>query len=329
MSTKENVLKILMEEEGFVSGEAIAERLNISRNAVCKAVAALRTDGFNIEAVTNKGYEIVSEGTVLNEFVIRKYLNNGDKRKIYILESVDSTNNYAKNLAAMGAEHGTLVTADMQTAGKGRSGRTFCSPVGGSIYMSVILRPDTNMKTSQLITSCIAAAAADAVDIVCGTEVKIKWVNDLFLNGKKICGILTEASINFENGGLDYAVAGIGINLKSVKSTFPTELLDIVTSIEDETGVLPSRSRLIAEILKNIDDYMENIESRGFLEKYRQRSFIVGNRIAVSKFSEERMALAVGISDDAGLIVRYDDGTEETLNSGETRIIRKNTKTQR
>lgn len=322
MTTKEKVLGVLLESGGFVSGETLAERLGISRNSVWKAVTSLRSDGFEIEAVTNKGYILSSEGTALSEPVIRKYLPENDNRSIYIFDTIDSTNNYAKRLASEGADHGTLVATDMQTAGKGRMGRSFCSPAGGSIYMSVILRPKTDMQSSQLITSCIAAAAADAVDRVCGTDVKIKWVNDLYLNGKKICGILTEASINFESGGLDYAVAGIGINLKSVKKSFPEELLEIASSVEDETGNLPGRCRLIAEILKNIDSYMQGIESRDFLEEYRRRSFITGMRVAVSKYDEERTAAALGISDNAGLIVKYDDGTEEVLNSGEARIIK-------
>lgn len=322
MTTKEKVLGVLLETGGFVSGETLAECLGITRNSVWKAVTSLRSDGFEIEAVTNKGYILSSEGTALSEPVIRKYLPENDRRSIYIFETVDSTNNYAKKLASEGTEHGTLVTADMQTAGKGRMGRSFCSPAGGSIYMSVILRPKTDMQSSQLITSCIAAAAADAVDRVCGTDVKIKWVNDLYLNGKKICGILTEAAINFESGGLDYAVAGIGINLKSVRETFPEELLEIATSVEDETGRLPGRCRLIAEILKNIDSYMRDIEKKAFLEEYRRRSFITGMRVAVSKYDEERIAVALGISDNAGLIVKYDDGTEEVLNSGEARIIK-------
>lgn len=322
MTTKEKVLEILLESGGFVSGETLAEHLGLSRNSVWKAVTSLRSDGFEIEAVTNKGYILSSEGAVLSEPVIRKYLPETDSRSIYIFDTIDSTNNYAKKLAAEGAGHGTLVTADMQTDGRGRMGRSFCSPAGGSIYMSVVLRPHTDMQSSQLITSCIAAAAADAVDRVCETDAKIKWVNDLYLNGKKICGILTEASINFENGGLDYAVAGIGINLKSVKRIFPDELLKIATSVEDETGKQPERCRLIAEILKNIDRYMQNIEKKDFLEEYRRRSFISGMRVAVSKYDEERTAVALGISDNAGLIVKYDDGTEEVLNSGEARIIK-------
>ena len=322
MTTKNNVLLALLDCKDHLSGGELAEKLGVSRNAVWKSVKALQAEGFDIKAVPNRGYFLNSSVSVLNETVIRKYLPKGDNRKIFIFDSIDSTNNYAKYLAASGAEDGVLVTAETQTAGKGRMGRSFYSPSGGSIYMSVVLRPQTDMESSQLITSCIAVATAEAIDCVCSTDVKIKWVNDLFLGGKKICGILTEASLNFENGRLDYAVAGIGINLKSVKNSFSQQLSEIATSIEDETGNIPDRCRLIAEILKNIDLYMSNMEKRNFLNEYRRRSFILGKRIAVSKFNSERMATAIGISDNAGLIVRYDDGNEETLNSGEARIIR-------
>lgn len=321
MTTKERVLEILLENSGYHSGEELAQQLGISRNSVWKAVRALRTVGFNIDAATNKGYALLSENGILSETVIRRYLPENDSRKIIVLEKVDSTNNYAKQLASKGAAHGTLVTAEIQTSGKGRFGRNFCSPKCGSIYMSVILRPDTDMESSQLLTSCIATAAAEALDKVCGTDVKVKWVNDLFLNGKKICGILTEASLNFENGRLEYAVAGIGINLRSIKNTFPEELLSIATSIEDETGKTFGRCRIIAEILKNIDSFTAEIEKKTFLDEYRRRSFIIGKRIVVSKYKEERMAQAVGIDESAGLVVRYDDGTMETLNSGEARIL--------
>lgn len=322
MTTKNNVLLALLDCKDHLSGGELAEKLGVSRNAVWKSVKALQAEGFDIKAVPNRGYFLNSSVSVLNETVIRKYLPKGDNRKIFIFDSIDSTNNYAKYLAASGAENGALVTAETQTAGKGRMGRSFYSPSGGSIYMSVVLRPQTDMESSQLITSCITVATAEAIDRVCSTDVKIKWVNDLFLGEKKICGILTEASLNFENGRLDYAVAGIGINLKSVKNSFSQQLSEIATSIEDETGNIPDRCRLIAEILKNIDLYMSNMEKRNFLNEYRRRSFILGKRIAVSKFNSERMATAIGISDNAGLIVRYDDGNEETLHSGEARIIR-------
>lgn len=322
MTTKERILKSLLASDNYLSGEYLAEKLGVSRNCIWKTVSQLRDDGFEIEAVTNKGYMLLSVGNVLSKAAVYRHLGD-DSRQLHIFDTIDSTNIFAKKLAADGAPHGTAVIAESQTAGKGRLGRIFCSPAGGSIYMSVVLRPGTDMQSSQLITSCMAAAAANAVDSVCGTDTKIKWVNDLFLNGRKISGILTEASINFESGTLDYAVVGIGINLKSVKSTFPPELLEIATSVEDETGVMPDRCRLIAVLLQNIDSYIADISSGNFLDEYRRRSFIIGQRVAVSKISEERLATAVDITDTAGLLVRYDDGSEEVLSSGEARIVKK------
>lgn len=321
MSTKEKVIEELLNSKEYISGETLAQKLGVGRNSVWKAVKQLQEEGFNIQAINNKGYILKDTGDILTRELIKNFLDKNDKREIIVLDETDSTNNYAKDLARKGAENGTAVIADCQTAGKGRMGRSFYSPRGTSIYLSIILRPQTDMETSQLITSCAAVAAAQAIDKICGTDVKIKWVNDLFLNGKKICGILTEASVNFEIGQPEYAVVGIGINVKSIKNIFPQELLNVAASIEDETGKTVSRAEIIAEILKNMDALTKNLSDTSFLEDYRRRSFIVGNRVSVSKFGREIPALAVGISHNAGLIVRYDDGAEETLNSGEARII--------
>lgn len=321
MSTKEKVMEELLNSDDYISGETLSQKLGVGRNSVWKAVKQLQEEGFDIQAINNKGYILKSTGDILNREIIKSFLDKTDDREIIVLDETDSTNNYAKDLARKGAKNATAVIADCQTAGKGRMGRSFCSPHGTSIYLSIILRPETDMETCQLITSCAAVAAAQAIDKVCGTDVKIKWVNDLFLNGKKICGILTEASVNFETGQPEYAVVGIGINVKSIKNIFPEELMNVATSIEDETGKAPSRAEIIAEILKNIDILTKNLSDTSFLENYRKRSFIIGQRVSVSKLGSEKNALAIGISDNAGLIVRYDDGTEETLNSGEARIL--------
>ena len=321
MSTKEKVMEELLNSDDYISGEALAHKLGVGRNSIWKAVKQLQEEGVDIQAVNNKGYILKSTGNILNREIIKNFLDKSDNRDIIVLDETDSTNNYAKELARKGAKNATAVIADFQTAGKGRMGRSFCSPHGTSIYLSIILRPETDMETSQLITSCAAVAAAQAIDKVCGTDVKIKWVNDLFLNGKKICGILTEASVNFESGQPEYAVVGIGINVKSIKNIFSQELINVATSIEDETGIVPSRAEIIAEILKNMDKLTKNLSDTAFMDEYRKRSFIIGRRVSVSKFDSEKNALAIGISDNAGLIVRYDDGTEETLNSGEARIL--------
>lgn len=321
MSTKEKVMAELLNADDYISGEALAHMLGVGRNSIWKAVKQLQEEGVDIQAVNNKGYFLKSTGDILNREIIKNFLNKTDDRDIIVLDETDSTNNYAKELARKGAKNATAVIAERQTAGKGRMGRSFCSPYGTSIYLSIILRPETDMETSQLITSCAAVAAAQAIDKVCGTDVKIKWVNDLFLNGKKICGILTEASVNFESGQPEYAVVGIGINVKSIKNIFSQELMNVATSIEDEIGRAPSRAKIIAEILKNMDKLTKNLSDTAFMEDYRKRSFIIGHKVSVSKFDSEKTALAIGISDNAGLIVRYEDGTEEILNSGEARIL--------
>ncbi len=187
--------------------------------------------------------------------------------------------------------------------------------------MSIILRPEMDIESSQLITSCVAAAAASAIDTICGTDTQIKWVNDLFLNGKKICGILTEASVSFESGTLDFAVVGIGINVRSVVNVFPEELLKTATSIQDETEKLFDRSEIIAEVITSVEKYLNELPDRKFLEEYKKRSFIIGKRVIVTKAGEKREAIATGISENAGLEVIYDDGQKEVLNSGEARIL--------
>ncbi|MGN1481512.1 biotin--[acetyl-CoA-carboxylase] ligase [Porcipelethomonas sp.] len=321
MSTRDNILEMLLDSKDYISGETLAGKLGVGRNSVWKAVKQLQSEGFEIQAVKNKGYILNDIADIIDHVLIRHFLKENKDHEIFVFDEIDSTNNYAKELARKSAAAGTVVAADCQTAGKGRMGRSFCSPPGISVYMSVILRPETDMETSQLITSCAAVAAAAAVDRLCGTDTKIKWVNDLFLGGRKICGILTEASVNFETGTPDFAVVGIGINVKSVKNAFPEELLKTASSIEDEAKTVPLRSQLIAEILMNLDNLTADLSDKSFLEEYKRRSFIIGHKVAVSKFTDERMATAVGISENAGLIVRYDDGTEEILNSGEARII--------
>lgn len=321
MTIKESVISELSCSDKYISGEALAEKLGVSRNTIWKAVKSLREEGFDIDASSNRGYRILEMPYIITEAGIRKFLPQSDNRRLYILESTDSTNNYAKDLARNGESGGTVVISDTQTAGKGRMGRSFCSPPKSSIYMSLILRPKMDIESSQLITSCVAAATASAIDKICGTDTQIKWVNDLFLNGKKICGILTEASVSFESGTLDFAVVGIGINVRSVLNVFPDELLKTATSIQDETKILFDRSEIIAEVITSVEKYLNELPDRKFLEEYKKRSLIMGKRVIVTKAGEEREALAVGISENAGLEVIYDDGQKEVLNSGEARIL--------
>ena len=319
MNVKQAVLCALAASgEEFVSGAGLASDAGVSRNAVWKAVKALEAEGFLIEAVSSRGYRISPENNRLSGEIISAELKTEQLgRSIITLGETDSTNNYAKELASGGAAHGTVVIADSQTAGRGRLGRSFFSPGGTGLYMSVIIRPDFGIETAQLITSCTAVAAAEALEKLCGHEVAVKWVNDLYLDGKKVCGILTEASLSLENRSLDYAVIGIGVNVLSTKELFSPELGEIATSAEDVTGVKISRNRLCAEILNRLEAQLAGIESRGFLEEYRHREMLTGGMVTVSTGRDTITGRAVGIDDNAGLVVELGDGTRRTIGSGE------------
>ncbi len=214
---------------------------------------------------------------------------------------------------------GTVVIAKKQTAGKGRLGRSFCSPADTGLYMSVIVRPKCSIEKTSMLTSCMAVAASRAIDSIYGTDMKIKWVNDLYLNGRKISGILTEGAIGAD-GKADFAVIGIGVNVRSVKTHFPDELLEIASSLEDETRKIAEIGELGAAIVYELEKLLPEFEKGGFIEEYRNRSCIIGCDVIISKQGSEPTAKAVGIADNGGLIVEYPDGQKETLTSGEARV---------
>lgn len=240
-------------------------------------------------------------------------------QKIYF-EELDSTNRYLKEKATDGVPEGTVIIANRQSAGRGRLGRSFFSPEEKGIYMSALLCPDIPLERAVLITSMAAVAVANAVERVSGMEAKIKWVNDIFLNGKKVCGILTEAGINAEQGTLDYAVLGIGVNVGKMK--FPEELKDIATSVSNECGIPVSKERLIDEILKELDKWYPTLSDGSFLEESRKRSLLLGKEILVLDETVpggSYPAKAMNINELGNLIVEK-DGIVQVLNSGEVSI---------
>ncbi len=321
MELKHQVLKILEANRGnSVSGAKLAESLFVTRSSVWKAVKALQKDGYRISAATNRGYCLLSQNDILSTESIRPYLKG--KATGFILDvrqCVTSTNTLAKALAAEGAKEGTVIIASEQTEGRGRLGRSFYSPGSTGIYLSLILRPKLNLEDSLLITTGTAVAVAKAIEKTAGVKAGIKWVNDIFVEGRKVCGILTEASIDFENGGLEYAVVGIGVNVST--ADFPDSIQGIAGSLftskpEDQ----PITSLLAAEILNQMAECMDTLTDRKYLLEYRKRQIIIGKNILVLKGKESRPAKAIAIDDQARLIVEYEDGTQETLSSGEVSI---------
>jgi len=319
---KSELLTLFEKSEGsFVSGSMLAQKLSVSRNAVWKAIESLRADGYKINAVTNKGYQLENSGDMLTGAGILRYLKTHDVFKVEVLKSVTSTNTLLREKAAHGASEGYVLAAEEQLAGKGRQGRSFHSPAKHGVYFSLLLKPGSKTNEAQLITSAAAVAAARAIEEVIGVSVGIKWVNDLFVNEKKVCGILTEAVFDMESGLIDHAIVGIGINITRPESGYPEEIADIVTALADQSADIGNRrNRLIAATLDQFWAFYQNLDQREFLPEYRVRSIILGKEIRVIAPNGVRSARALEIDNDCRLVVRYDDGQAEALGSGEISI---------
>ena len=315
MNLKEKVLSELIFSEGnYISGRKLAEKFGVSRTAVWKVIEYLKARGCDIDAVTNKGYLLKNVPDIYNQTYM-DILLQGTGFQVKHYEEADSTNWIAKHLSAHGSPSRTVILADRQTTGRGRMGKSFHSPEGG-LYMSVIVRKDLPFQEIMCTTACTATAVYDALKKF-GIDTKIKWVNDLFLNEKKICGILSEGSFNAELLKMDYLVIGIGVNLHP-DPNLPEELKPIVTDIETETGLKLNRCQLVAEILKSMKKYFDEIEQRTFLEIYKTYSCTLGHRVRTDTGIE---GTAKDFTDEAGLIMQLDDGTEMTLTTGSAQII--------
>lgn len=327
MKLKEQVLLILMSSKGeYVSGEDISKQLYVSRNAVWKAINSLRADGFVIDAIQNKGY-LLSGGedydfTQYGLMRIRQLLRkSAADAEITIKDTVTSTNTLLRSAAESGAANKTVLIANEQTEGRGRRGKSFYSPADSGIYMSVLLRPDFGADKSFFITAGAAVSAVRAVKKVCGIDAGIKWVNDIMLDGKKICGILTEAVTDFESGSLQYAVMGLGINISRPKGGFPSEISDIASSLySDEVADNELKCSLAAEILNSFFDIYGHTSVERLINEYKKYSVVIGKRIKVISAGSEYFATAVDIDNDARLVVKDDKGNIHTLSSAEVSV---------
>lgn len=314
MTVKQELLKLLEENKGeYLSGEKTAETLGVSRTAVWKAINSLKKEGYPIDSVTNRGYMLSSDSNLLSAEGILLSLKKDIPLTVY--HETDSTNRQCIALALEGAEEGTTVVADKQTAGRGRRGRSFYSPSGTGIYLSILIRPKFNISESVLVTVAASVAVSKAIEKVCGIEPQIKWVNDIYYNSRKVCGILTEAVTDFESGRISAVVTGIGINCSTTE--FPDD-------ISGTAGCLPgsfSRNELAAAVIDEFLTVISHIEDRDFIPYYREHSMITGKNINVYSVGKDPVpAYAEGIDNNGGLIIRYEDGTGTVLTTGEVSI---------
>lgn len=320
MTVKSRLLEILERKKGQVlSGETLAEELGCTRAAVWKAVKSLREEGYSIDAGSNKGYTLSPDSNMLSAEALRLHLKN-KAGFVRVCREVASTNQEAKKEAIeKEAPAGSLVVALSQTAGRGRRGRYFYSPEKSGLYMSVILRPEGKLSDSLFLTTSAAVAVYRAVKKICGLSLDIKWVNDLYFQGKKVCGILTEAVTDFESGDIDFAVVGIGLNLYVEKETLPKELLGIAGGIypgKEEAGEV-DRNLLIGEIVNCL---MEEAERNGISEIYTERNFIPGNNILICEKNKIREAYAEKICSDGRLLIQEKNGEKRALSYGEVSL---------
>lgn len=322
MTTKDRLLAMLEgRRDVFFSGEDIAKALQVSRAAVWKAVEALRAEGYPIDAVTNKGYRLSRECDILSAQGVMKYLKPEYRSlDVTVLPTADSTNAVVRQRAAEGAAEGCVVIAREQTAGRGRLGRRFFSPPDTGLYLSLLLRPAAyTPRQAVCLTAAAAAAMGRAVEQLTGQAPGIKWVNDLFLRGKKVCGILTEASVGLETGAMESMVLGVGVNVYPPRDGFPEELGTIAGSVLDHP-VPDAKNRLAGEFLNAFLAFYTHPEEKAYLEDYRRWSLAVGREVTVLSGGREARAYAYGIDDDCRLLVRYGDGKADALSYGEIAI---------
>lgn len=333
VSTRDGVLRLLGGPgEKEISGEELALRLGVSRNAIWKAVKALQAQGYNIQSLRGRGYRLVEDSNILSRALVERRLDEwsgkdpavkGILPRIIVLDTVDSTNNYCKALPE--TDLPVVVASDEQTAGRGRRGKSFSSPKGYGLYFSFAFRPEFSMEDSMNVTAMAASVARQVLADLSGKPVEIKWVNDLYLHGKKIAGILTEGVAGLEEQGFERIVVGIGINCFS--HPLPPELRDIAGALWDGEPPFTRNdllARLSLELARAFCD-RDRLDARRWLDDYREHCFIIGRDVLVEAAGRQPYsALVTGVDDDFALVVEPldgpDAGTEKHLTSGQVSL---------
>ncbi|BBF44315.1 biotin--protein ligase [Lachnospiraceae bacterium KM106-2] len=318
---KERILEILKKSNTYVSGQEICKQLNVSRTAVWKVMNQLKEEGYEIEAISNKGYKIKKSPDSITDYELLSQINTKYiAKQIEYYEEIDSTNIRCKILAEEGAQDGILVVADQQTAGRGRRGRAWKSPKGSSIAMSLMLKPDIMPSNASMLTLVTAMALVKGINDAAGVDTKIKWPNDIILNNKKLCGILTEMSSELDY--INYVVIGIGVNVNMTE--FPEEISHIATSVAIELGHPAKRADIITKTMEAFEKYYDiflkkqNLED--LVEEYNHQLIHKDREIRVLGSEEEYQAKALGIDKTGELMVELDDGTRKKIRSGEISV---------
>lgn len=341
---KSKILSLLRESGDYVSGQELCDRFGVSRTAVWKAINQLKKEGYNIEAVPNRGYILVGEEEVFGQHELESRMDTlWAGRPVKFFEAIGSTNIQAKLEAEEGAEQGLLLVADQQTAGRGRRGRKWESPAGCNVYFTLLLKPQYSPDKASMVTLVMALAVAEGIRASYGdadlsqeqctsnpcsrvsTEEKnvqpaIKWPNDIVMNGKKVCGMLTE--MNVERDYIHYVVVGVGINVG--KQEFAPEIAATATSLEEQYGKKVSRALLVANIMKAFEKYYEKFcacgDLSGLMEEYNQQLVNAEREVRVLDPKGEYEGLSKGINAAGELLVETKNGEIIPVYAGEVSV---------
>lgn len=322
--SREEVLSLLRENQGgYLSGEVMSRALGISRAGVWKAIEGLRQEGYTISSATNRGYRLEEGPDRIREGELSGSLTDClIGRKLLCLDTVDSTNTECKRQAMAGEQEGLVVIADEQTGGRGRLGRSFQSPKGCGLYLSVLLRPKAEPGQVTDFTAWVAVAVCDAIEACCGIRPQIKWTNDIVLGGKKLVGILTELGLESESNALEYLIPGIGINVNHRPEDFSPEIRDIAASLAQQLGKPVRRSELAVALIRALDRMYAQFpdNKQEYLDKYRADCMTPGNQVQLITPVSREEAYAVEIDDEFRLVVEMPDGTRRALSAGEVSV---------
>ncbi len=329
---QQQVFALLLAAQGeFLSGEAISKNLGVSRSAVWKSVAKLKEEGYIIDSIPNRGYALRATPNRLEQKLLSQKLeecfstdfpDNPPNVDLHCLTAVDSTNTEVKRHAMSGCPEFLVITAEEQTAGRGRHGRSFHSPSGKGLYLSILLRPQVSPEIASTLTPWIAVAVMEAVKKYCHISPQIKWCNDLVLQEKKLAGILCELSMEAPGDLVEYVVIGVGLNVNQKLEDFPEELQGHATSLFQALGKETKRNELCAHIISSILLAYTQFPSGKeiYLQKYRDNCLTLGSEVQVLSAEERRSGMALDIDDDFHLLLRYDTGEETSLSSGEVSL---------
>jgi len=318
---KEEILRLLRSADGYISGQELCNRFGVSRTAVWKAINQLKEAGYEIEAQQNKGYRLMAAPDLMTEAEIKSLMHTEwVAKEVLYFDTIDSTNTKAQELAEKGYPSGTLVVADKQEAGKGRRGRSWVSPSGTGIFMTLMIKPDINPNNASMLTLVAALAVAKAITSVTGEEALIKWPNDIVINGKKVCGILTEMNAQFDY--INHIVVGIGINVHN--ESFPEEISQMASSLMIEAGGKRfHRAQIIAETMSYFEQYYDTfLKTQDLSALVREYDELLVNRnksVRVLDPKEPFDGKAMGITPKGELIVDTWE-SRKLVSSGEVSV---------